>query len=236
MQVTTTRRDGSAVNKPFAWSYSRLKNFETCPKRSWHIDIVKDVREEESEQLKWGNMLHAAAAARLSGKKIPLTADFGVLSPWIERFEKTPGDILVEQKLAIAKDFGACDWFAKGERAAWLRVVIDVLKINGAVALAADWKTGKIKEDSVQLALNAACIFAHFPQIQRLRTEFIWLAEDASSRADFSREDMPGLWRSVLPRVDAMRHAHETQSYPAKPGGICKRWCPVEKCPHWGEG
>ena len=45
MQVTTTR------NKPksFAWSYSKLKNFETCPKRSWHLDVARDIKEPEGE-------------------------------------------------------------------------------------------------------------------------------------------------------------------------------------------
>ena len=69
MQVTTTR------NKPkaFAWSYSRLKNFESCPKRHYHVDVVKDVREEESEQLKWGNALHDAFAKRQAHVTAPET-------------------------------------------------------------------------------------------------------------------------------------------------------------------
>lgn len=238
MQVTTTTRNGRPFNaasaKPFSWSYSKLKNFEACPKKHFHVDIVKDAKESESEELKWGNLLHKAAAKRLKDKE-PVPPGFEVLEPWCQRIEKGPGVILVEQQLAIAEDFGPCGWFEKGERYAWHRGIADVIKIVGPVALACDWKTGKIKEDSVQLALMAACIFAHHPTIEKIRTEFIWLQFDAASRADFTREDMPGLWRGLWPRVEALKRAHELFEYPAKPGGLCRRWCPVKQCPHNGE-
>jgi hypothetical protein len=253
MQVTTTRRDGSRVNpghKPFSWSYSRLKNFEACPKKHWHVDIAKDAKEEESEQLTYGNAVHKAAAKRLKDKT-PLPPGMSqILEPWCERIEQGTADgctILVEQQLAIAADFGPCGWFEKGERAAWYRGVADVIKlvwppmgsgpgVAPSVALAVDWKTGKIIEDSVQLALMAQCVFAHYPTIQKIRTEFVWLKEDATTRADFARADMPGLWRSILPRVEVMKAAHESMNYPPKPGGLCKRWCPVTQCPHCGVG
>ena len=48
MAVTTTF-DGKAVVKPFSWSYSRLKNYEACPKKHYHLDIKKDLPPEESE-------------------------------------------------------------------------------------------------------------------------------------------------------------------------------------------
>jgi hypothetical protein len=114
------------------------------------------------------------------------------------------------------------------------RGVADVLKINGPVALAIDWKTGKIVEDSQQLALMAACIFAHHPGVQKIRTEFAWLKEDASSRADFDRNEMARMWANLWPRIEALERAHKTTTYPAKPGALCRRWCPVKSCPHHG--
>lgn len=217
--------------KAFAWSYTKLKNFESCPKRHWHVDIQKDVKEEESEQLLWGNMLHKAAAKRLT---VGTTLQPGMdkLEEWCQRLLTGPGVILVEQKLAITKDFGPCEWFAKE---AWYRGIADVLKIHGPVALAIDWKTGKIIEDAVQLALMAACIFAHHPDVQKIRTEFVWLKEGGvSSREDFDRNAMATVWRNLWPRIEALEHAHNTTSYPAKPGYLCRKWCPVTSCPHHG--
>lgn len=220
--------------KPFAWSYSKLKNFESCPKRHWHIDIAKDVKEEESEQLAWGNMLHKAAAKRLSmGTALPPgMAGAGKLEEWCARLLSTPGVLLVEQKLAINKEFGPCDWFGKD---AWYRAVVDVLKVHDVVALAIDWKTGKILEDGVQLALSAACIFAHHPTVQKIRTEFVWIKEGGvSTREDFDRAQLPVIWRNIWHRIEALEQAHNTTSYPAKPGRLCRKWCPVTQCPHHG--
>ena len=227
MQLTTTRR----TPKPFTWSYSRLKNYESCPKRHYEIDITKNVKEEEGEALLWGNRVHAAFAARLS-KATPLPAGMDEWEPWCERILSTPGEILVEQKLAITRDFGPTGFF---ERDVWFRGVADVLKINGPVALAIDWKTGKVVEDSQQLALMAACIFAHHSGVQKIRTEFAWLKEDAASRADFERGEMVKMWANLWPRIEALEHAHNTTTYPAKPGALCRRWCPVKSCPHHGQ-
>lgn len=231
IQTTTTRNRP----KPFSWSYSRLKNFESCPKRHYHIDVAKDVREEESEALTYGNAIHKALADAISGKE-RLPEHFSPHQKWVDRVIDgvTPGgntEILVEQQLAIRKDFGPTEWFG---RDAWYRGIADVLKISGPVALALDWKTGKILEDGVQLALMSACIFAHHPQVQRIRTEFIWLKEDATTRLDVKREDMPGIWAGVLPRVATLQHAYTTSEFPAKPGDLCRKWCPVDRCVHHG--
>jgi hypothetical protein len=227
MQAVTIRNKP----KPFAWSYSRLKNFETCPKRHWHCDIAKDVKEEESEQLLYGNMLHDALAKRI-GKGIELPEPFKQFESWAVKVLTGEGKVLVEQKLAISKDFGPCSFFDKD---AWFRGVGDVIKIIGPVGLILDWKTGKIVEDSQQLALMAACVFAHHPEVMKVRSEFIWLKEDATTRADFTREDMARVWAGLWPRIEALEQAFKTTSYPAKPGPLRKRYCPVSQCPHHGE-
>jgi len=227
MAAITTYR----TQKPFAWSYSKLKNFETCPKRHYEIDVAKNIKEEDSDELKWGNTIHKSAAKHL-GEGAPLIQGTEVLQPWCDRIKAGGGTILVEQKLAITRDFGKCDWF---DRNAWYRGIGDVIKIVGDVALVVDWKTGKILEDSVQLALMAQCVFAHHPEVTHVRSEFVWLKEDASSREDFSRDDMAGLWRLLWPRLELLEHAHNTTTYPAKPGRLCRKWCPVQSCPHWGK-
>jgi hypothetical protein len=227
VNVVTTRGNKP---KPFAWSYSRLKNYETCPKRHWHCDIVKDVKEEESDQLLYGNMLHSAMAKRIS-EGVPLPKGYDEYEDWAVKVLTGEGKVLVEQKLALNKDFGATSFFA---RDAWFRGVGDVIKIIGPVALVLDWKTGKIVEDSQQLALMAACVFAHHPEVMKVRSEFIWLKDDATTRADFTREGMSAVWASLWPRLQALEQAHNTTTYPAKPGGLCKRYCPVSQCPHHG--
>lgn len=226
IQTTTVR----SRPKSFAWSYSKIKNYETCPKRYWHYDVNKDVKEPEGEALQYGNAIHAALAAALTGT--PLPNHFKNMQSWVDRITTREGKILTEQKLAITDEFEPCDWFAKN---AWYRGIADVIKITGRVALAIDWKTGKIIEDGSQLALMAQCIFSHHPEVERIRTEFVWLKEDATTRADFSRTDMAEVWKGILPRVSLLQNAHETMTFPPKPGGLCRKWCSVHSCPHQGQ-
>lgn len=248
MSAVTTTRSRPKKAKPFSWSYSKLKNFNSCPKRYWHIEVQKDVVEPESEQLKAGNLLHDAAHKRIEkGTALPATVTYRAeLEEWCRKilaghahakaFEAAaPGArMLVEQKLAITDSFGPTTWFGTDEAPAWFRGIGDVIKIVGPVALIVDWKTGKIIEDSQQLALMAACVFAHHPEVQRVRSQFIWLKEDAETRADYARADMPAMWAGILPKVRTLKTAHETTSFPAQPGALCRRWCPVTVCPHHG--
>lgn len=228
MQITTTRNRAKA----FAWSYSKLKNYETCPKRYHAVDVEKSVKEEEGEALLWGNAVHKALAERVAdGKELPKSMQ--EYEKWAQLLLTGGGTLLVEQKLAINKDFGPTSWFGDD---AWFRGIGDVIKIVGQVALIIDYKTGKILEDGSQLALMAACVFAHHPDVKRVRSEFIWLKEDATTRADFTREGMAEVWKSLWPRIEQLEEAHKTITFPPKPGGLCKRYCPVHFCPHHGEG
>lgn len=232
MKLVTTGRKP----KPFAWSYSKLKNFESCPKRYYNVDVAKIVKEEASEQLTYGNTLHTVLAEAISGKA-PLPKHFSNLQEWVDKVNGVtqPGNntqVLVEQQMAIRKDFGPTKWFGDD---VWYRGIGDVVKISGPVALVLDWKTGKILEDGVQLALMAACVFAHHEQVQAVRTEFVWLKEaGAVTRADFTRNGMAKIWAGVLPRVQLLENAHKAAEFPPKPGYLCRKWCPVENCPHHG--
>lgn len=218
--------------KAWSWSYSKLKNFETCPRRHYEIDLQKNYT-DTSEALTWGNDLHAAMAKACTGAA-PLPPEMSEYQYWVDRVKAGPGTLYVEQKYAITKGFTKTSWFGSD---AWFRGIGDVVRVDGPVALGLDWKTGKVLEDSVQLALLAQCIFSHFPDVKKVRTEFIWLKEgDCTTPEIFDRADMSALWGGLLPRVSAMQQAHDLQHYPPLPGKLCARWCPVQSCPHHGKG
>lgn len=217
--------------KPFTWSYSRLKNFEACPAKHYAVDIAKSIKEEDSEQLLWGNIVHDALAARCSDKRVPLPDNVMMYEPWAQRIVTPEGNYFVENSMGLTKDFAACGFF---DARVWLRAKVDLIKIVGPVALIVDWKTGKIKDDSVQLALSAACVFAKFPEVKAARSEYVWLQENCTTHEIFKPSDMPGMWKGLWPRIQALEHAHNTTTYQAKPGGLCRNWCPVRSCPHNG--
>jgi hypothetical protein len=221
--------------RPWSWSFSKLKNFQNCPRRYHEIDVLKRVKEEESETLAYGKFVHTAFARRLQDKT-PLPSGLSHYEPLMAKLERVPGELLVEDKakLAITAEFEPCEFFDK-EKTPWLRMIADVLVIAPPVALAVDFKLGKVLEDSQQLALLSACIFARWPEVLAVRTEYWWLKDDAISRADFKRADMPSVWRAVFPRIEQLKHAHDTNNFPPKPSGLCKRYCPVKSCEHHGK-
>jgi hypothetical protein len=196
------------------------------------VDIAKDFKEAESEQLKQGNLVHKLFEDRLGNKKTPFPEAYApIYEPWAERVESGPGKILVEQQLAITADFAPCAWFAP---TAWYRAKIDVLKIHGPCAIIIDWKTGKIVEDSVQLILSAACVFYHHPEVQVVKSIFAWLADNAESEEIIHRHELPRMWSDLWDRIEELREAHARTSYPAVPNRLCRSWCPVMVCPHNG--
>lgn len=233
MQYT---RPGQVFKKAFSWSYSKLKNFRTCPKRFYEIDILKNYQDDGADDpqgaLATGNRGHKAFELRVA-KGTPLPAEFAEFEEAMLRVLKLPGKILVEQQLAIREDLTPCEWFAKD---AWFRCKADVLAINGPVACALDYKFGKILEEPEQLALMAQAVFAHCPEVQAVRTEYWWMRDDAATRENFFRKKSTEVWAAVMPQVMSLKHAHDTMDYPPTPNGLCKKYCKVVSCPYHGKG
>jgi hypothetical protein len=221
--------------KPFSWSWSKLKNFRVCPKRTYHVDIAKDYKEEESEQLAWGDRVHKAMAATI-GKGQPLPEVMQHYAKWpnqLRAWQEAGMTVLVEQKLAMTKDFKPAPFF---DNIAWYRGVADALALAQTVAFAFDWKTGAIKPDYEQLALTAQLIFVHYPHIQTVGTDFVWLGHDDETGNRYEPGDMIKVWNNLWPEINQMEEAARTMTYPPKPSGLCINYCPVTSCPYHGKG
>jgi len=220
--------------KEWSWSYSKLKNYRTCPFRYKRIDLDKayniDADAEHNPDLVWGKRVHKGFEDRI-GKGIPFPADLAMFEGAAQRLLQAPGKIMVEQQLAIDKQFQPCGWFADQT---WFRAVADYLCVNGRVAIAVDYKSGKILENVEQLALMADVVFAHYPEVEAVRTEFWWLKDDAVSREDIYRKNRRALWQGILPEVMSMQKAQESGLFPKKSSGLCKKHCPVTECEHNG--
>lgn len=224
----------SAGPKEWSWSYTKLKNFDTCPKRHYEIDIMKAFSEPmmPGGPLDEGNKAHDALAKACMGTA-PLPENFKHYQVWVDRVQAGPGKLLVEQKYAITRDFRPTTYFA---RDVWYRGIGDVVRIDGPVALVLDWKTGKILEDSVQLMLMSQCLFSHYPQLRRVRAEFVWLKEECTTPEVFDRKEVADQWVHLLPRVNKLEADSKAQIFPPKPSGLCKKHCIVKSCPYWGKG
>lgn len=219
--------------KQFCGSYSKLKNFESCPFKHLKVDIQRQYT-ESSEQLDWGNKVHKAFEDAFN-KGVSLPVQMAPWQKWIDLVKALPGDeILVEQKWALTRDFQPTEYFGPS---AWWRARGDVLKVCGKQAAMIDWKTGAMKHDSVQLILNAACAFAYHPEVEEIRATFIWLQDDCPSSDDYTRSEVASALRGgILERIGALEQAYTRQDFPKRPSGLCMKWCPVDVCEFWHKG
>lgn len=195
------------------------------------MDVLKTFKEKENAALLWGNTVHKAIADALE-KKAPLPVEMLTYQPWVDRVAAGPGKLLVEQKYAITKSFQPTSWFSD---TAWYRGIGDVVRIDGPVALVLDWKTGKLLVDSEQLMLMAQCIFAHYPDVQRVRSEFVWLKEDCSTPEIYDRAYAADQWLPVLDEVATLEAAYNSNNYPPRPNRYCRSYCPVVSCEYHGK-
>jgi RecB family exonuclease len=140
-----------------------------------------------------------------------------------------PGETSGELKFAMARSFDPVEYFAPN---VFVRVVVDLLNVRGSTALIIDYKTGKPKPGFTQLELSAAVLSTHLPEIETFKMAYVWLADRKVSPHTLTKQQLIGVWNTILPRVAKIESALRTTDFPAKQTGLCK-YCPVKTCVHW---
>ena len=216
-----------------AWSYSRLNNYETCPKKFFHSSVRKDVVEAESEAMRYGKLVHKALELRV-GKKKPMPLNLRYLEKYAAQLANASGEKLTEMQLAIDNSFEPCSWFSKET---WCRAILDLAIVKGSHAIVFDYKTGKISDDFTQLRLAGVLLMLHMPEIQTVDLSYLWTKDKkiTSYERTLTREDIKTVVLEFMPRLKKYEKAHRTDSFPARPGYLCKRYCAVVACPYHGE-
>lgn len=216
-------------------SYSALSSFETCPRRHYLTRISKEVADPPGEAAQWGNTVHAALQRYIQGDASALSGSLKGYRHLADTLvTRIPGaEIHAELQLAVDHELNPCGWW---DKRGWIRGIVDALVLNGNVAYAVDWKTGKRKDDEGQLALFAGLVMTHYPEVEKVQAGYVWLQEKLIDRSTFRRDDLPLIWQQYAPRVEQLRRAFANDNWPARPSGLCRNWCPVGRrlCEHCG--
>lgn len=222
------------MSKPMAMSYSRLSTFEQCPAKFDYLYVTKLVRDAGSEASEYGNRVHEVLE-KYGKDKLDLN-NIGIegkqtLQRWgpiVDSIKHKSGKKYYEFNMAVDQDYRPVDWFSS---MAFLRAIADVLVVDGDVAYCLDYKTGKVRENPTQLQLFAAMVFWHFPEVETVKTSFIWLKFDELTNASYQRKYLSALWEGLKPRFDKVQETIELGVFDTKPSGLCP-WCPAKTmCP-----
>lgn len=212
-----------------AWSYSKLRSYETCPQQYLHYHILKDIPEHQGQATNEGLDAHRAYDQRIK-TKAPLPLPYAHQEHILAKLEKLPGEHFSEQKLALTGDFKPTGFFSHD---VWFRTVVDFCAVLGSTAAVVDYKTGKPGSDMTQLQLMSATVMHYDQRIDRVRARLLFMNHDKAEGAEFRRADIPAIWSEILPRV---RRMQDDDDFIAKPSGLCIRHCSVTSCKFHGRG
>ena len=179
--------------------------------------------ETKTEASLWGDRVHKALELRLTDST-PLPEGMTQWESLVKQLEGIPGERHCEKRFAVDEAFQPADWDNCASRG-----IVDLFILSNSTAIVADYKTGK-RKPSDQLELYAAYVFAHYPEVNTVKTAFIWLKEKKIDRGEVARTDAPRIWGDYLTKDRRLTNAYEKDSWPAKPSGLCRGWCPVTQC------
>lgn len=222
------------MTKVMPLSFSRLSTFEQCEAQFDYLYVSKRVANQSNDASDYGDRVHKVLEAYGKG-----TLDEAALSdegkqtlkrwgPLVDKITSRPGDKLFEHQMSVNKQLQPTGWF---DSDVWIRSIADVLIVNGDTAYCLDYKTGKVKENPTQLQLFAAMVMWHFPEVQKVKTSFLWLKYDDATNSTYERRFLDALWRAMEPRFTQVQDIIELGVFKTKPSGLCP-WCPAKDiCP-----
>lgn len=213
-----------------AWSYSSLTLFKQCPRKYYHLRVLRDVVEPETEHLLYGSAVHKAAEEYgRDGLEIPKKFEF--IKPMLDTLLAAPGTPLFEHKMAVTRDFEPCDFDAPE---AWWRGIADlmILQPKERTALLVDYKTGKSAKyaDTDQLKLLALAIFAQFPEIDTVKAGLLFVVSKEFLEIEVRREDADQLWSPFVKHVGMLEQCQENDTWNPSPNFTCRNYCAVKSC------
>ena len=211
---------------PTAFSYSRLNNYEACPRRFHATSIAKDWKEPESEQMHYGKAVHKALELRVAqGVQLPM--HIAHLESMAALLAKAQGTKLCEYQMCIDVNLKPTSWFGK---AAYCRATADLVIDYGTKAALFDYKTGRKDDNFLQLKLTACLLLLHQPRLETIKCSFIWTKDKSTTGpVEVTREGAANVWSELAPRIQRYQEAFVNNDFPPRPSWKC-RGCPVLTC------
>ena len=216
------------------WSFSKIKSFEQCPKKFYHLKVAKDYAEKETDAMYYGTAFHLAAEEYVRDGT-PLPEKFMYGKPVLDSLIAKQGEKLCELKMGLTADLEPCGFF---DEDVWWRGIADlvILDRENKLAWAIDYKTSKNTRyaDKGQLELMAMALFKYFPDIEVVRGGLVFVVCNELVKDEYDIAVAPKLWTKWLGDYNRMKKAHANDVWNANQSGLCKRHCVVTECVYNG--
>ena len=218
-----------------AWSFSSIKAFEQCPKKFFHLKVVKDFKEDDNkEHLIYGTQFHEAAEFYIKNGT-PLPPQFSFVKGALDNLNALPGEKLCEYEMGLTEKLEPCGF--KDENV-WFRGIADLLIVDRekGEARIVDYKTGKSTKyaDTGQLELMALAVFKHFPEVKKVKAGLLFVIANEFIKENYHVDNHDKMWSKWLKQHERMRAAYENDVWNPRPSGLCRKHCVVTSCPHNG--
>lgn len=218
-----------------AWSFSSIKAFEQCPRKYYHLRVVKDFKEDDNkEHLVYGKLFHEAAEKYIRDGE-PLPPQFNFVKGALDNLNRMDGEKLCEFKMGLKEDLSACGFF---DPDVWWRGVADLIILDEekGEARVVDYKTGKSTKyaDMGQLEMMALAVFKHFPPIKKVKAGLLFVIANDFLKENYHVDHEQKMWTKWLKDYERMKAAYVNDVWNPRPSGLCRKHCVVTTCPHNG--
>ena len=219
-----------------AWSYSSIKTFDQCPRKYFHLKVLKDVKDYGNQATIYGQEVHKACEDYVKDD-VEIPEKFAYVRGVVEAIKRMDGDKHTELKLGVKKVEGGyepCKFLGKD---VWWRGIADVVVIRGDIGYSLDYKTSKNARyaDTKQLDLVAAGLFVHFPQLKKVKSGLLFVVSNEFIHKEHFVEQRDDYFDTFKDQLDRLDSAEVSGVWNAKTGPLCK-FCPVSRCEHNRKG
>ena len=219
-----------------AWSYSRLHDYDTCPRKA-KLKHLDKITEPPNKSMARGAAIHRMAEAYVKGELKALPEELAQFEQEFKDLRKRKA--ATEDRWAFDKDWRTLDDFFHKDTVA--RLVVDALAVKlkpargnkskvQAEATVIDYKTGqRYGSNAEQIQLYAMGTFAKFPDVDTVVVQLWYLDLGEMDEETFTREKHYPTMREYWEKRP--KKLMSDTAFKPTPGGHCTR-CYYSKSKH----
>ena len=77
--------------------------------------------------------------------------------------------------------------------------------------------------------------FLKFPEVDLIRSALVFVVKGTMVPFSMRREEADAHWQAYRERVARLEQAYATDTWNPTQNFTCARFCPVQRCEHWGK-